>query len=73
MATTSAPVDEVQTMVADYEEISPSELPPFDDWVAGETRRKLTAANRDRKESLEFTYLWYHVSVSPAGDGTVTP
>lgn len=73
MTTWSAIAAAVRTRVADHEEASPGELPPVDDWVAPETRLELATADRNRTEPVEFTYLWYHVTVSPDGEVTVTP
>lgn len=59
--------------VAEYEDTSLQDLPSLEDWIDADTARKLLSDRSTWTEPLEFTYLWYHVTVSPTGEVTITP
>lgn len=72
MGNQAAPVETIVTTVAEYEDVSPRDLPPLREWIAPETLARLTTDRCDRTDSLELSYIWYRVTVHPDGDITVT-
>lgn len=65
--------DSIVETVADHENVSPEELPPLEEKIPSAQFDKLTAPESGLSEPMEFEYLWYQVTVHPAGEVTVTP
>lgn len=58
--------------VAEYEQCPPEILPSLEEKIDSETYRILTTGEGQPTEPLEFTYLWYQVTVLPTGDVVIT-
>lgn len=66
-------IESIVRSVAEYENVSPEDLPPLEEKIEAGTLRQLGGAERRLSEPLEFSYLFYQVTVQPGGDVTVTP
>ena len=65
--------NEIVTTVADYENASPTDLPPLEDRLDSETYHQLESIEGELTEPLAFEYLFYDVTVLPDGEVIVTP
>ena len=72
MATATTIPDAIEIAVAEHERVTCDDLPPLEEWVDPETFAKLTADRTEWDGPLEFTYIWYRVTISPDGGVTVT-
>lgn len=59
--------------VAEYENVSPADLPPLAERIDSETFHQLAATDRHLTESVEFSYLWYQITVDPNERISITP
>lgn len=73
MAQSSEITKSIVETVAEYENASPENLPPLADKIDSETFHQLTATDCKLPEPIEFTYLWYEITVQPDGGVTITP
>lgn len=73
MPDSDSPVETVIETVAAYEEVQPADLPTLALSVDTATLTKLTTGWNDQTEPIEFTYVWYEVTIDPTGKVTVTP
>lgn len=67
MVQSSTVIETVVNTVAEEENTSPEKLPPLEDNIDPVTFSQLTANKGPPEEPLEFTYLWYRVTVYPNG------
>lgn len=58
--------------VAGYEKVDPGDLPPVEDSVPLDVFHKLKDV-QNGSEPLQFTYLWYQITVQPSGEVAVEP
>lgn len=58
--------------VAEQEGVSPEELPSLEENINAEAFSQLTDTHGPPPEPLEFTYVWYQVTVHPSGEVTIT-
>lgn len=65
--------DEIVATVADYENVSPNDLPPLEDKLDSETYHQLDSVESELTEPLTFEYLFYDVTVLPDGEVIATP
>ena len=65
--------DEIVTTVADYENVSPTDLPPLEDTLDSGTYHQLDSVESELTEPLTFEYLFYDVTVLPDGEVIATP
>ena len=73
MAQGQGVTESIVRSVAEYENVSPEELPPLEEKIPLNQFEKLTAPESRLSEPMEFEYLWYQVRVHPDGEVTVTP
>lgn len=73
MGQSSTPVPAIVERVAAHERAEPEELPSLANVVSPDTFARLTTAWADQTEPIEFTYVWYRVTVYPGGEVIVTP
>lgn len=59
--------------VAAHERVDPADLPAVADVVPRDIYSCLTGGWSDQTEPIEFTYVWYQVTVYPGGEVVVTP
>lgn len=71
MPVSSTPLQSVVETVAAFEEVSPEDLPALTDAVPSEIVTRLTTEWPNQTDPIEFTYIWYHVTVSPTGEITI--
>lgn len=57
--------------VAEAEEVAPDDLPPLAETIPPAAFHRLTGPGGLPPERLEFSYLWYEVTVEPGGDVTI--
>lgn len=72
-STPSAPAKLIVDSVAESEQAPPEVLPSLEDWLDPETFTDLTSTGSGRTDPLEFTYLWYQITVDPTEEVTVHP
>ena len=65
--------NEIVTTVADYENVSPNDLPPLEDKLDSEIYHQLDSVESELTEPLTFEYLFYDVTVLPDGEVIATP
>ena len=65
--------NEIVTTVADYENVTPNDLPPLEDKLDSETYHQLDSVESELTEPLTFEYLFYDVTVLPDGEVIATP
>ena len=73
MAPSTDVTNEIVTTVANYENASPTDLPPLEDKLDSETFHQLVSSESELTEPLTFEYLFYDVTVIPDGEVIVTP
>lgn len=73
MAKSTDVTNEIVTTVADYENVSPNDLPPLEDKLDSETYHQLDSVQSELTEPLTFEYLFYDVTVLPDGEVIATP
>lgn len=66
------PLAEIVETVATFEEVPPEDLPSLADAVPSEIMTRMTTEWADQTDPIEFTYIWYHITVSPMGEITVS-
>lgn len=69
----SAPLGRVIEQVAAFEQISPEDLPAVAESVSPETFTRLTTEWTEQTAPIEFSYVWYGVTITPAGEVTIRP
>lgn len=72
MGQPSLPVSTVVERVATHEQVAPEDLPSLADAVSPDIYTRLTTAWAEQTDPIEFTYVWYHVTVYPDGGVIVT-
>lgn len=65
--------DAVMAVIAEAEHTTPRDLPALEEWVPATTTETLHRSRGNRAGPVTFTYLWYHVTVSPQNEITITP
>lgn len=73
MAQSSEITKTIVETVAEYENASLENLPSLADKVDSDTFHQLTVTDCELTEPVEFTYLWYEITVQPDGEVTITP
>lgn len=73
MSDSYSPIEAVIETVAEYEKVKPDDLPTLAYSVDSATLTKLTTRWDDQTEPIEFTYVWYEVTIDPTGKVTITP
>lgn len=73
MRQTRDPAEAVIAEVAEQEETSPDDLPSLSDWVDEQTLDRLTSSWDEISRDIDFTYLWYQITVLPNREVVVTP
>lgn len=73
MGQASPPLSAVVEQVAAHEQVAPEDLPALADAVPPEAYVRLTTAWDEQTNPIEFTYVWYHVTVYPGGEVIITP
>lgn len=69
----SAPLGQVVEQVATSEQVSPEDLPAVAEAVSSKTFTRLTTEWIDQAAPIEFTYVWYRVTIAPTGEVTIRP
>lgn len=59
--------------IAGLEDASPTDLPPLADNVSADVAHRLPAIDEEVTERLDFTYLWYQVTIHLDGEVTIIP
>lgn len=59
--------------VAEYENALPENLSSVADKVDSETFHRQTATDCELTEPIEFTHLWYEITVQSDGEVAITP
>ena len=73
MAQSTDVPNEIVTTVADYENVSPTDLPPLEDTLDSETYQQLDSVESELTEPLTFEYIFYDITVLPDGEVIATP
>lgn len=73
MTDSSPMVQRILAAVAEHENARVEGLPLLRDQVPSTTMDKLTTEWDTQTEPLEFSYLWYTITVSSNGEVSVTP
>lgn len=69
----SAPLGQVVEQVAASEQVSPEDLPAVAEAVSSTTFTRLTTEWVEQTTPIEFSYVWYRVTITPAGEVTIQP
>ena len=64
----AAPVQKVRKSIAELEQVNAAELPPLEEWIEPLTQDALSRPWEQLESTVEFTYMWYHVTVHPDGE-----
>ena len=73
MAQKQAVTESIVRTVAEYENVSPEDLPPLEERIDSKTLTQLEGAESRLTEPLEFSYVFYRVTVQPDGEVNVIP
>ena len=58
----------IKKKIAEHEDVAPRELPDLEDWIGSSMFQWLIDTERGQTEPLEFTYLWYRITLYPSGE-----
>lgn len=61
----------IKNTIAGHEGVAPRELPDLEEWIGSSMFHRLIETERGQAEPLEFSYLWYRITLYPSGYVTV--
>lgn len=73
MAQVSTLAQTVVEKVAEFEHVSPENLPRLEDNIDSKTYSQLIDIKGPPAKPLEFSYIWYRVTVYSDGEVTIMP
>lgn len=63
MSHSSDLVRTVVKAIAEHEEVPPADLPPLEGSIDSENFKRLTETEVQLTEKLEFSYIWYRITI----------